>query len=505
MKNKSKIIIGSFVGLFVLVGIILIANFSSIPNFVRADYSEEFSVNDKVIYSKDDLKVSIVKDSGEGEVLGSAELKSHSSVTEIKSYGFGKEEVVMYYDFTGWEFTKDGLGKVYFIDKKTGREIERDYHFVIWGEIDVPNYVQTCVPKTETKLSKCTTIQEGTKKSIGWARYDSNDIPGGSSRIGLKTYVGRDDYIDAVWTIVGKKVEKHISWSGDLNTDLVAYYPFDETSGTTVDDLTGTYDATAESDVIFTTEVVGTLNTGADFGTQNAINLPSEIITKPFSVSMWTNHSTTSNNAMAGGDSNNVQLTINGANKLYLEKVGAVAMLVGDSVIAQDVWTHVVMTYAADGTTVFYVNGSADGNDVNDQTFSATGQAIGEALNGNRFTGSLDEFAIWSRVISPDEVTYLYSDNPFACGYGDEGCGFTPYADFNISGIMKFSNGTAVNKGDVFAVWEHNNSVAKNTTTNSTGGWNLEAMPNSTYIIVGYDPTNESIDGDVEAHVKLNV
>jgi len=74
---------------------------------------------------------------------------------------------------------------------------------------------------------------------------------------------------------------------------------------------------------------------------------------------------------------------------------------------------------------------------------------------------------------------------------------------WNITGILNFSNGTGVSTGDIYAVWQSNNTVAKNTTSNGTGYWNLEAMPNATYIITGYDPTNTSIDGDVEAHVVL--
>lgn len=76
-----------------------------------------------------------------------------------------------------------------------------------------------------------------------------------------------------------------------------------------------------------------------------------------------------------------------------------------------------------------------------------------------------------------------------------------PEAVFHMNGTVKFSNGTAVNLADVYAVWQHNNTVAKNTTTAADGSWGLNQMPNSTYIVTGYDPTNSSINGAVYAHV----
>ena len=78
-----KIILTMFI-LVLLVGIVSAANF-------------EF--NDRLTYSNNDLKVSLDNWWGLGLTIGTAELKSHSSVNEILKFGYGKEEVVMYYDF----------------------------------------------------------------------------------------------------------------------------------------------------------------------------------------------------------------------------------------------------------------------------------------------------------------------------------------------------------------------------------------------------------------------
>lgn len=78
-----------------------------------------------------------------------------------------------------------------------------------------------------------------------------------------------------------------------------------------------------------------------------------------------------------------------------------------------------------------------------------------------------------------------------------------PELILNITGTLNFSNGTPVNLGDVYAVWQGNNTVAKNTTSDVNGNWNLYRMANATYLITGYDPTNASIDGVTEAHVVV--
>ena len=84
-------------------------------------------------YENNDMKVTIENFWGLpyfGSDLGTAELKSHKAVDEIIQFGYGKEEVVMWYDFREWELYEDGLGAVEFTDLNTGKIIQKDYSFV---------------------------------------------------------------------------------------------------------------------------------------------------------------------------------------------------------------------------------------------------------------------------------------------------------------------------------------------------------------------------------------
>lgn len=159
---------------------------------------------------------------GLSETIGTAELKSHKSIDEILKFTPGSNQVTMYYDFNFKNKYKNGLGEVEFINMRTGEEVKKDYNFVIEIPIfeEKNNYSVICeeifIEKNNTYLEKCKNILVGTYlKEIRkeWVELDIKDIPNEKVRIGLQTDVIKDDYIDAVWTIAGKKIKKHASWT----------------------------------------------------------------------------------------------------------------------------------------------------------------------------------------------------------------------------------------------------------------------------------------------------
>ena len=210
-----------------------------------------FEFDNSLRYENNDMKVTIENVWGLplfGSDLGSVELKSHKSVDEVLKFGYGDEEVVMYYDFTNWEFYENGLGNVSFTDKRTGEVIEKDYYFVEWKlkQVEIKDYTSSCSNKeyiNGTMFEECNNILSGThlEERMVWEKYESNDIPNRSIRIGIKTYVNKGDYIDAIWTIAGKRIEKHAGWQQSFNVNLVSYYKLDEQdtsgAGTIIDSL----------------------------------------------------------------------------------------------------------------------------------------------------------------------------------------------------------------------------------------------------------------------------
>jgi hypothetical protein len=79
-------------------------------------------------------------------------------------------------------------------------------------------------------------------------------------------------------------------------------------------------------------------------------------------------------------------------------------------VISGNTWYHVLLTYNS-GSTTLYVNGSQSGN-----TITGTNSKNGFTLGGGRdtltqypFTGYIDDFRIYNRVLSGSEITAIYN------------------------------------------------------------------------------------------------
>ncbi len=167
-------------------------------------------------YENNDLKVTVKNLFGLGKTFGSLELKSHTSVDELKKVEVG-EVIPMWYYNNFIELYEDGLGEVNFKNIDTGEEIIRDYSFVIREEevYQVPIYENQCNTLVNgTKI--CGNVVVGQKDEVRnvWVDYNSNDIPKGISTIGLKVFVNPLERIDAVWTIAGKKIKKHAGFTG---------------------------------------------------------------------------------------------------------------------------------------------------------------------------------------------------------------------------------------------------------------------------------------------------
>ncbi|KKL73170.1 hypothetical protein LCGC14_2077590, partial [marine sediment metagenome] len=387
-----------------------------------------FGFDNKLYYENNDMKVEI-KDCSlwlftcliDGETLGTAELKSHSSVDEIVRYGYGAEETVMYYDFEGWDLYENGLGEVIFTDERTGKIIEKDYYFVEWisYQVEITDYDNSCAGLPQEELSKCTPNILGTHMETRWRweRLKTKDIK--NTRIGIKTYVGKNDYIDAVWTIAGKEITKHASWTAGLNVGLDIYYKLDEEVNGTVIDSTDNNNGTNDGVIVNVTGIIGT---AYDIEQDDSLEVHSNTNTgitgtDARSLSVWIKRE--SDGAIVqiagGGVANAFELFGMGiqtaGNEMYFQGGGAADYNTGQAITADATWHHVVVAYdGAKGYTYF------DGNPT-----PTTAQTIalitpddklwvgGIGSLGSEFDGFIDEVGFWSRNISQAEITDLYN------------------------------------------------------------------------------------------------
>lgn len=212
---KNKILLFEFLDYFkvrkkywLLPTITMLMFFSLFANISAFDF------DNVAYYENNDLNVKITNAFGFGSELLEADLKSHNSIDEIKGVPLGHDVPVMWYDINSTDGYVGGLGDVQFTNMENGKPRDLPYYFaeVVPGDVEVPT--QICNPFTNSSgtFQKCS---ESTKIEIGdtYKKLDTRDIPSGTHRIALMTYVGYQETIDGVWTLAGEQISKHASWS----------------------------------------------------------------------------------------------------------------------------------------------------------------------------------------------------------------------------------------------------------------------------------------------------
>ena len=168
-------------------------------------------------YANGDLDA-IFDDEIEPEVL-EFDLKSHSSVNEIKKVRLGNQ-IVMFYNINSLYGLSQALGEPEFTDMRTGQIIQRDWKYVYFGNDtrDVYGNGQCNILENGTEI--CEQIITGTETYLTWLPYNSRDIPKGQMRIGIETYVNEKDWNDVVWNVGGKRIDKHAEFYGSTRFEF---------------------------------------------------------------------------------------------------------------------------------------------------------------------------------------------------------------------------------------------------------------------------------------------
>ena len=218
--------------------------------------------------------------------------------------------------------------------------------------------------------------------------------------------------------------------------NCIAYYKLDETSGTTAFDSTpNEHDGTANNARVFTSEVTGVVNTGADFTQGNDyIDLNDKFTFIPdtltFTVSVWVRFEDWND-----GDVSNIitnsDFSDDGGLYIRLDQRGSTNRLqasvgrgsnTGNSFQINfnsfnnnhdlNTWYHIV--YTADGTNAYlYVDNVEVGTSSSFTSMLAPpihNLQIGRSGRNERFLdGYVDEVAIFDRALTTQEIEFLYA------------------------------------------------------------------------------------------------
>ena len=377
------------------------------------------------------------------ETDGTIELKSHSSVNEIKRVGAGNQ-VVMFYDFNFNIGVVEGLGEPEFTDMKTGQIIQRDWRYVYFGNetYSIPTF-------TETFLENGTSIfiPTGTELRIreSWLPYSSKNIPSGKITLGIEVDVKVNDYIDGVWSIYGNKITKHSEWTADLNVGLVAYYKLNETSGTNALEVAHfNHNGTLQAGTLGNSGIIGTSYTfnGADSQYLNLSSVQTlPFLGAPFGISFWAYRTpdVTTDVMFALTNNNGIDMQITSGGLVYAENWQGASWSSnsGTTHVLNNTWMHFVMTSNGTNATIYLNNTIQFLTDTsNHQGRGFTWDTISTFAGGTGFAGRIDEFGLWNRSLSSAEVTQLYNGG-LGITYTNE---FGTFGSLNVTLIAPLNN-----------------------------------------------------------------
>ena len=497
METKSKIIIGSFIGAFFIIALFLV-----VPSYM-------VSSADSLSKDYDPITQTVtIKDEGDKEIVT---IKLNTPLNYKVHRGY---VMIAEYEVTSLESLKFLVSSMELSDSKG--IVNRVIDFKIKGteKVNINEYgdVLTGWEKNGTAIYESQVVGSHMEDQVTWTDLNKVDFTGVETiTVGLFTDVQKGDFVEWVptFSINDKEfeVKEWAVWEESLEVDLIVFYEYEQLSGNMVDSHGVQDTITAYGSMTYSETGIINLAVKADGATANRFEDTGFTGVDPDygTLNIWfkgTNDASFEFANLNDGAITGLGLGYSSGNLWgRVTRAGYSAHNSWGGWSYDTDWHMFTVTGEVDNVTIFF-----DGQQRNDVAWTAS-----EDLDGGNFrifsgdgdrdsTGFImDDTAYWNRTLTQSEITDLWNG-----GSGLQYGGPPPpptYKLFNISGVVQFSNGTGVNKADVYTVWQSNNTVVLNTTTNSTGGWNFEGHPNGTFIVTGYDPTNASIDGDVEAHV----
>lgn len=158
------------------------------------------------------MKVEVKNWFGLGTDYGTLELKSHNSVDEIKSVS-KDSGAMMWYEFNFNEVYENGFGEIKVLSD--GKEVKRDYHFVVGEVIGVQTQKDLIAGSCKDIVVSNGTTQECSyterqEPIYSWTNYNLKDIPKGKFIVGVVLDNARmGELLDIVWEVAGKEIDRH--------------------------------------------------------------------------------------------------------------------------------------------------------------------------------------------------------------------------------------------------------------------------------------------------------
>jgi len=435
-----RLVMVMFIGIFLI-------NLISAPTWTRS-----------VEYNEEDVREVTFKNwFGLGATQGTMTLTSHEldERGEIKTLkvGLGKQ-VVMSYDINFNQKFVDVLGDVEFINMKTGQPIERDYKFVYLDteELERENCIEWGTNETEIGGSKnetgnetqvCLKWETETYEIDIWKDYNLRNIPEGEITIGIEVETKQGDYIDGIWNIGSKRLDRHASWEASLEVGLVAWWEFED------DDYLDSHIFDYHGTAVGTLPIVdGKVGNAINLsGSNTFLNITSssgvsklDLTGDTFAWNMWVYPYDVEDGGVLGKET--PVSWHGGYRSVFFQQEFNAELAIGgykpqksNKIWTTNEWQMSTITY--NGTDVcHYRNGTLDkcASQTGNIDSSSTSLLIGALRNptSNNYNGLLDEFGFWNRSLTQEEITLLWNDG--------DGLGYQEYTLIEIELLTPANN-----------------------------------------------------------------
>lgn len=379
-------------------------------------------------YDKDTQTVTIKNLFGLGKDY--AEIRLNTPL--LVKTGFGGEFKVAEFEVRSLSDYNGALSGMRFYNVKDNmKEIERDFTYKVlsYKEVEINDYEYFCnVLKNGTENCGRTIVGSHKEQVEVWNELGKTDfLTDEIKTIGIFTYVYEGDYVEWIPTYYGVKIDEWAGWTTDLDTNLLVYWKFNETSGD-IKDFVGNVNLSPVGTPTYNLDGIigGAVWTDAssDWFNDNVADVSafSYDATEDLTISFWVNSSdydeigppyTTAESRLMqttatftggidlGGQATNKLNTFISGISVYCD-----AMPLNE-------WVMVTRVRNNSGEDHYlFINGVINRTALGQATASstATNITIGDNRNDRRPNQWLDEYALWDRALTPAEITRLYNE-----------------------------------------------------------------------------------------------
>lgn len=364
--------------------------------------------------------------------LGGEVAKLKLETPEVNLVGIGYQRVAEI-KFNSGDGLKNYLdeGNFELYDTKKGNKKftrQLDFKIKVTKQILIDDY--TCRNKVDG--SDCHISGNHLVNRTSWVNLeDYNFNSKGEISVGIFTNVKVNETVEWIPTIYGVRINEWAVWTSNLNNGLVAWYPLNETSGSTVTEVVtgdnGVYAGALPNPRAGVSSITNNSQlfngTTGNYGNLSSVDFVNQ--SHDFSFSAWINVSSFATNRqriMALKSVNNFNFATQTAfNTLYISGNGdsdSDIMNLSTNLVTNK-WYHVVVTYDnSTEETIGYLNGTQVFNGTLTWGTDTRGNRIGQEANSgaNPYNGSTDEIGFWNRTLTGTEALQLFNSGD-GCTY----------------------------------------------------------------------------------------